>query len=479
MMDKVSPRHWQPAGALGYMPRLFGWDTVDSTPKPSRLDGIVLVAPPSGDGDRYVASAFRWLRLTGSALRQSAQSSGALVATVSRLDGAFGVRGLDAAIDPALGGLAGIAKTAGHEWPGVHCRALDLDPALDSSAAAALLADELNRPGPVEVGLSPSGRVSPHLVATPIAPAARQVLQPGEVVVITGGARGVTAEVAVSLAAAYRPTLVLLGRSPAPQAEPDWLMPLQGEAEIKRALAARANGHATPQLVGERFRSLAVNREILQNLARIEAAGGRAEYLAVDVRDESAVRQTLAAIRSRFGTVRALVHGAGVLADRRIDDQTDAQFADVYTTKVDGLRSLLSALGDDDLKALVLFSSTTARLGRTGQVAYAAANEVLNKIARREAVRRPDCRVVAVNWGPWDGGMVTPALKPLFASEGVGLIPLAEGHVISSTKSPRKHLTVRPRSSFLVATLFPWLLRSGIRPRWRQSRASTHRRRSR
>ena len=75
----------------------------------------------------------------------------------------------------------------------------------------------------------------------------------------------------------------------------------------------------------------------------------------------------------------------------------------------------------------MLFSSTTARFGRTGQVAYAAANEVLNKTAQAEARRRPGCRVVAVNWGPWDGGMVTPGLRKVFEAEGVGLIPLADG----------------------------------------------------
>src|SRR5206468_873947 len=119
--------------------------------------------------------------------------------------------------------------------------------------------------------------------------------------------------------------------------------------------------------------------------------------------------------------------GAGVLSDRRIEDLTPTQFDHVYTTKVEGLRNLLDVLGHDELKALILFSSTTARLGRTGQVAYAAANEVLNKTAQVEARRRPGCRVVAVNWGPWEGGMVTPGLRKLFEAEGVGLIPLADG----------------------------------------------------
>jgi hypothetical protein len=60
-------------------------------------------------------------------------------------------------------------------------------------------------------------------------------------------------------------------------------------------------------------------------------------------------------------------------------------------------------------------------------VAYAAANEVLNKQAQKIARALPDCRVVSYNWGPWSGGMVTDALVPLFEKEGLALIPPAAG----------------------------------------------------
>jgi hypothetical protein len=87
---------------------------------------------------------------------------------------------------------------------------------------------------------------------------------------------------------------------------------------------------------------------------------------------------------------------------------------------------------------LALFSSSTGRFGRTGQVDYAAANEVLNKIAQQQARRRSGCRVVAINWGPWDGGMVSPALKQVFESEGVGVIPLTAGgeHLVRELSVP-------------------------------------------
>jgi hypothetical protein len=116
-----------------------------------------------------------------------------------------------------------------------------------------------------------------------------------------------------------------------------------------------------------------------------------------------------------------------VLADSLIADKTEEQFERVYGTKVAGLRNILAVLTPGDLRALVLFSSSTGRFGRAGQVDYAIANEVLNKSAQCLARQFPRCRVVSVNWGPWDGGMVTPGLKKRFDQEGVGLIPLERG----------------------------------------------------
>jgi hypothetical protein len=55
------------------------------------------------------------------------------------------------------------------------------------------------------------------------------------------------------------------------------------------------------------------------------------------------------------------------------------------------------------------------------------ANEVLNKMAHVESSRRGECRVSAINWGPWDGGMVTPALKKALADKDIQLIPMETG----------------------------------------------------
>lgn len=414
--------------AAGFAPRAFGWADAGSAQVPAgALAGLVLVAPvaPPADLNRR---AFDWLKVAAAKLRQTGRAGGALFATVARLDGAFGLNDLSPKADPTAGGLAGLAKTARHEWPEVQCKALDLAPGVADAAGAGALADELLSAGPTEVGIAAAHRVTLELARTARRPGAQQLtLGPADVVLVTGGARGVTADAVVALAETYKPTLVLTGRTPAPGPEPAHLAGLTDEAALKRALTEALGPGAAPRAVGEQYKRLVAQREIRATLERVRAAGARVAYLSVDATDGRAVADLLQQVRAKFGPVTALVHAAGVLADKRIEDLTGEQFDAVYATKVGGLRVLLDLLAHEELKALVLFSSTTARLGRVGQLAYACANEVLNKTAQVEARRRPGTRVVAINWGPWDGGMVTPALKKVFEAEGVGVIPRLEG----------------------------------------------------
>ena len=185
----------------------------------------------------------------------------------------------------------------------------------------------------------------------------------------------------------------------------------------------------------------------------------------MDVREPDAVRACLDPLVEEFGPVTGFVHGAGVLADRNIEDKSDEDFAFVYDTKVRGLRSVLAALGDAPLKTMVMFSSSTARFGRRGQVDYAAANEVLNKVAQSEAARRQGCRVVSVNWGPWDGGMVTPALKSMFSAEGIEVIGMESGaaYVLDEIASdgPTEVLILGPGSQVPTARQGPPVATNG------------------
>ena len=411
----------------GYQPIVVAIGDEHAIKSIHELRGLIVLAPSGRCPAGFVDRAFRTIRASAKSLEQAALRGGAAMATVSRLDGRFGVEGLWSEVDPTSGALAGLSKTAAREWSGVSSRALDLGPDVAPiDRAAAWIVDEWRTRGPVEIGLDRAGIVALEAVPARDPGASRgrrTVLRPDDLVVISGGARGITAEVAVAMATAFRPRLLILGRSPAPEGTEDpRIAACRDEAELKRMLLAGPD-RPSPRAINDRIRRILSDREVRTNLNRIAEAGSRVAYRSVDVRDPAAVREVMARARDEFGPVRGLIHGAGVLADRKIVDQTDEQFSTVYETKVEGLHNLVEAIDPESLALLVLFSSSTARYGRTGQVAYASANEYLNKWAQQAAIRWSDCRVVSFNWGPWDGGMVGDALRSVFEGEGLHLIP--------------------------------------------------------
>ncbi len=399
----------------------------------SNLGGLIIPYLPETSG--WLKEAFRITRMAAPGLLASAQSGGALFATITRLDGAFGFKRAPFH-NPDQGGLAGLAKTAALEWSGVTCRAFDIDcdPHAYDDIARMVVTQLLDSDpsAPVEIGLDshlkPGFRYRLDLESKPF-PEGETNITPQDVFIITGGARGVTAAAAMALAREANPKLALLGRSPAPTPEPDWLSPLTDEASIKKEILAHEfdDVPASPLKLEEKYKAWMANREISANLQMLARLGSTAAYYTVDIRDIDPVKTVIEAVQRQMGPVTGLIHGAGVLADHLIADKTTEQFERVFDTKIKGLRNLLDAIDAENLRYLVFFSSVAARMGNRGQVDYAMANEVLNKIAQFESQRRPNCRVVSVNWGPWDGGMVSPALKREFGKKNIDLIPINQG----------------------------------------------------
>ena len=391
--------------------------------------GVIIMAPAK------TSEEFNWqcLQLAqrfALMLQSRIEKRTALFAGVTRMGGDFGLLTEAFTSDPYAAGLGGLVKTADKEWPEVNCKSIDIPARRSSLKLAENIVTELLLSGPLETGLSDEGAQTPVLNSVEVEYAARPAnpFTSNETVVITGGARGVTAEVALALAQEWQTNLILLGRSEVETKEADWLVNLRDEVEIKKALMQHSGiSDLTPARLEKEYAKIQANREVVNNLQRMRDCGVEVHYRSVDVRDTQAVTDVLEELRSLTGPITGLIHGAGVLADKFIADKSREQFDQVYATKVTGAASLLAACTDDPLRVIVMFSSSTARFGRKGQVDYAMANEVLNKIARAEEQKRSDCRVLSINWGPWDGGMVTPQLKKLFESEGVGVIPLKDG----------------------------------------------------
>ena len=349
--------------------------------------------------------------------------------TVTRIDGALGFVGDGDPVGALAGGVGGVVKTLCVEHPELFSRALDIHPALDTDRFTAAVLAELHDSAidTPEVGVGELGdrqTLVPGIHACSAEPTSVHLDTPVEipaltaddVVLVTGGARGVTALCVRDLARHCDARFILLGRTELVP-EPQWAHGVE-DHDLRRAAIARLGGTATtPREIARTCAAITANREIQDTL---RVLGERGRYIAADVTDTAAIEAALGADRDQ---ITALVHGAGVLADALIVKKTAGEIDRVLSPKIGGLAAVLGALGETPpLRHLVFFTSVAGLYGNSGQADYAAANEALGRFAATWKHRHPDHHVTAIDWGAWDGGMVTPELRGYFLDRGITLL---------------------------------------------------------
>ncbi|MDX1514353.1 MAG: acyltransferase domain-containing protein, partial [Gammaproteobacteria bacterium] len=291
---------------------------LDVAEPPADLAGLILVSPRDA-GPEFVPSAFDLLKKAAGPLRGAADGGGALVAGITRVNGAFGLNGGPIA-NPWSAGIGGLVKCAAREWPRVHARVIDA--AENAPDLHHRIADLLLKPGPLEIGITLNECVELSLRDTVgVGETGNPPFESDDLIVVTGGARGVTAEVAAAIAERCRSSFLLLGRSPVPAQEPAWLRELERPADLRTALLERRREKSVmPAEIEREVDRVIQGRQIRRTLERIKAAGGAVLYRSVDVRSRSQVASACNEARREFGPVRGVIHGAGVLADKLIED---------------------------------------------------------------------------------------------------------------------------------------------------------------
>ena len=328
-------------------------------------------------------------------------------------------------------GLAGLLKAVHREAPDTRVRAVEVDPDTwpvdPDDLTAALVAELADDRGPVEVVWRDGRRRARRVVARELdgeGDGDGLSLGDGAVVLVTGGARGITASVATALGAATGCRLVLVGSSPLPGPEDPRLAEAADAPALRQAIVGLGEVTSLPEVEATVRRTLA-DRQIRATLAGLAEAGVEVEYHSLDVRDGAGLTALVAEVVARHGRLDGIVHGAGVLDDHLLADKDPEAFARVFATKVDPARALLAA-APDSTRFVVLFGSISGVFGNRGQTDYGAANDALDRLA--EGANRAGRRVVAVDWGPWaGGGMVSPELEREYARRGIGLVDPSEG----------------------------------------------------
>ncbi|MFH8345501.1 SDR family NAD(P)-dependent oxidoreductase [Streptomyces sp. NPDC018045] len=289
-------------------------------------------------------------------------------------------------------GPAALAKTLHLEAPSIAVTAVTL-PMADAAAELIprLVADVAATSEFSEVHYDGDGtRRVPVLRALPPAAAAPGPLPlgTGDVLLVTGGGKGITAECALSLARETGCAVGLLGRS-APEADD----------------------------------------ELAANLARMAAAGIPFRYVRADVTSPEEVEAAVREVRAALGPVTAVLHGAGRNEPRALTALDEPSFRRTLAVKLAGLEAVLAAVEPGDLRLLVAFGSIIGRAGLRGEADYATANDWLTELVGRVRADLPGCRCLTLEWSVWSGAGMGERLGVLesLVREGIDPVPADEG----------------------------------------------------
>lgn len=210
-----------------------------------------------------------------------------------------------------------------------------------------------------------------------------------DVVLVSGGAKGITFELALELARWTKTNFALLGSSPLPPPDAD-----------------------------------PAGDEIRRNLARLREAGSRCFYAQADVTDLAAVRRAVAGVERELGEITAILHGAGVTELRGIRDKPIEEFLRCIRIKARGLYNLLAAVPPARLKALHVISSVLGNSGMRGQVDYAFANAWLDGAVRSFKADHPECHCLSLGYSVWAGTGLGRKIGALDSLRAVGVTPI-------------------------------------------------------
>lgn len=323
---------------------------------------------------------------------------------------------------PERASILGACRVIPQEYANLTCRAVDLEASKDGqtlltlSVITRLLAEYTDRRDEPVVAYRGAHRWIQSFEPVKLDHSSERpvLLRTHGVYLITGGLGGVGLQLADYLVRTVKARLILIGRSKSTEGQ-------------------------------------------LQYLRTLEAVGGDILTIQADVADEQQMRAAVAQAVDRFGEVHGAIHAAGIPGGGLIDLKTEETVEAEFRPKIAGALVLSQVLRDRPLDFICLCSSLNALTGGVGQIAYCAANSVLDAMAH--ALSKRGSRVISVNFDRWNQvGMAVQAEARLKAlqietSEFDGMAASAAqdvfGRIVNGWTAPQVIVSVRDCASLV------------------------------
>ena len=398
------------------------------------IDGLLHIAAMDGfiegtnakvaeDAESSIKGLFLLIR----ELKESLDREGAVIGALSVGSVVFpyGEKGAKTS-NPAFAGISGMLKTVNKEYDKTLVRIIDLAPGITTAdtrmAAAAFMGELTSGSKRVETGLDSGQRFGLRLVAE-TSESGAPLMQAGDTLVVTGGARGITYEIMKDVVAHAAVNLVILSRSNIDDLDPRFASGEISEGQVMGVLRGEMKGVKPLELKRAAGKIMKI-RETRDNLDELRKKAESVVYHAVDAADAEGVANALSA----YSKIDGVIHAAGLEESAMIEKKELSSFNRVFDTKIKGAENLFSAMGEKAPRFFITFSSVTARFGNEGQIDYTCANDMLGRMVQKYGEEK-GCIAKVMDWTAWSGtGMATNAtVKMVLEARGLTFLPLDRG----------------------------------------------------
>lgn len=300
---------------------------------------------------------------------------------------------------PDQGGSLAFLASIHHEKPHLMIKSLDFAPTITDENLAQCIINELQTD--VTYALAGYDENLTRYIVRPVLQDPTQYVERNlqwsseDVILVSGGARGITAHCAFEVAQKTGAKMALVGSSPLPKADPEE----------------------------------AAKPEILATLDKYQQAGLTGKYYQCDITNAEAVSQVVQTVNQDLGEITGVIHGAGLNTPRFVETVSLEEAQKEVAPKLMGALNLMQALENKPIKLFIGLSSIIGVTGMPGNAWYAFSNETLDLLMRKYQSQHPQTSVLCIAYSVWDEVGMGARMGSIhtLASMGISAIPVPEG----------------------------------------------------
>ncbi|MFX1499866.1 MAG: SDR family NAD(P)-dependent oxidoreductase, partial [Promethearchaeota archaeon] len=258
-----------------------------------------------------------------------------------------------------------------------------------------------------------------------------------DVLLVTGGAQGITFACIDDLTNHIKPELILLGLAPLDDSFYEYInyssdMLDEKKQEFVKELKSKQD-KVTPVIINKEWKKFLDKLDTLRNVENLKNKGLLVQYYAVDITNEEEMKVIFQKIKKQTKKpITIIIHGAGIEESKSFLKKNLNLAHKIVSVKVGGFSNIIKSIKLQDVKYFIAFASVAGRYGNQGQIDYAFANAYLSRLAWK--FNQQNIQFLTFDWTAWgEIGMATRgSTLQILTQAGVTSIPSKTGTKIFS-----------------------------------------------